>query len=155
MTWGLLRIDLNIIKIPWWSTIYYDYLHPSFIHSMFIKLPCLLHLNPKTWGLAYFELKQSKSTFFSIHVSQIFSADARKYRNSNCGLVLPLVSTIDFWPTNHGFKSRPSHIFSLFFPLKCDKKWVLASPNFGECNARVKLKLADSLNSKIYFLKCR
>ena len=83
MTWGLLRIDLNIIKIPWWSTIYYDYLYPSFIHSMFIELPFLLHLNPKTWGLAYFKPKQSKSTFCHCYVNQIFSADATKYRNYN------------------------------------------------------------------------
>ena len=83
MTWGLLRIDLNIIKIPWWSTIYYDYLHPSFIYIMFIELLSLLHSNPKTRVLAYFEPKKSK--FFSPHfyVNQIFSADARKYRNSN------------------------------------------------------------------------
>ena len=44
--------------------------------------------------------------------------------------------------TDRRFKSRTSHIFSLFFP-KWDKKWVLACPNFGECTARVKLELTD------------
>ena len=54
-----------------------------------------------------------------------------------------LVSTVNFWSTDHGCKFRSSHIFSLFFSPKWEKKWVLASLSFGECTARVKLKLTD------------
>ena len=47
-----------------------------------------------------------------------------------------MVSTMDFWPTDRGFKSFPN--------VTWDKKWVLAFPNFRERTARKKLELTDS-----------
>ena len=71
------------------------------------------------------------------------------------------VNMIDFWSTDHGFKSRLSRIFSLFFPKMRQKvtTWhvkVLVShgllyikKSMGECTARVKLELTDF--SEIFF----
>ena len=52
-----------------------------------------------------------------------------------------MVSTINFWSTDRGFKSRSSQIFSLFFTQMRQKVSLCLS--FGECTARVKIDLTD------------